>query len=214
VESGLLVFIALFSATIFKEFTMNRLLLLGLAACVLVCSQAMADPIIQVGDHNLLANTPGQALTISVTGGDLVEGLNLYLQIDDENTGPKIQSIDVLTGTIFQGNNTGQTVQALNETGDLPYWMGYATVTTASGNVAANGLLATVIVDTTGFTSGTWSLNANFNYGGDPYQSDFGPMLATSLNGSITIVPEPGTLVLLVTAGLGLAACVWRRRGN
>jgi hypothetical protein len=37
----------------------------------------------------------------------------------------------------------------------------------------------------------------------------------TFANGSINIVvPEPGTLVLLVTAGLGLLAYVWRRRGN
>ena len=28
----------------------------------------------------------------------------------------------------------------------------------------------------------------------------------------LTVVPEPGTLVLLITGGLGLLACVWRRR--
>ena len=30
----------------------------------------------------------------------------------------------------------------------------------------------------------------------------------------VNVVPEPGTLVLLVTAGLGLLACAWRRRQN
>ena len=30
----------------------------------------------------------------------------------------------------------------------------------------------------------------------------------------VIAIPEPGTLVLLLTAGLGLLACVWRRRQN
>ena len=32
------------------------------------------------------------------------------------------------------------------------------------------------------------------------------------LSATLTMVPEPGTLVLLISGGLGLLACVWRRR--
>ena len=60
-------------------------------------------------------------------------------------------------------------------------------------------------------------LNPSFT-GGTPAPGD--PILMTVQNRDSTYtdalagVPEPGTLVLLVMAGLGLPACAWRRRRN
>ncbi len=37
---------------------------------------------IDVGDHTLLPNTPGQTISIMVSGGDEVAGFNLFAQSD------------------------------------------------------------------------------------------------------------------------------------
>ena len=47
-----------------------------------------------------------------------------------------------------------------------------------------------------------------FDYGDENYNDVIPPSFGASIN----VVPEPGTLVLLVTAGLGLLAYAWRRR--
>jgi len=41
---------------------------------------------------------------------------------------------------------------------------------------------------------------------------DWGDPIRTSERLALTIVPEPGTLVMLLTGGLGLLLLVWRRR--
>src|SRR4051812_41710888 len=78
-------------------------------------SIATATPVIIVGNHHLAANTPGQEITILVTGGDAVEGLNLNVQVGDggpplggSTVAPFITNLDILSGTIFSTNNTGQ----------------------------------------------------------------------------------------------------------
>lgn len=206
-------------------------------------------PVIDVGDHYLLPDTPGQQVQVWVTSGDAVEGVNFNSQIGDGlSGGPVLQDIDLENGTIFEGNNTGQidpewlpgsvvrtftisntgdgdllltgippvTVEGVNaddftvirqpdavihpgestsfdvefrplgsglrtatlvvpnndpdedpytfaiqgtgQEGDIyPQWEGRYIVTD-TGTVAANGLLATITIDTTGLTAGTWGL--------------------------------------------------------
>ena len=195
---------------------MSRFHLIGICVFVLFATSASATPIITVGSHDLLPDKANQPVDINVTGGDLVPGLNLYLQVNDGTSGPTIQSIDVLSGTIFDGNNTGESSGALGGNASLPYWNGYATTTTSNGTVSADGLLATVMIDTTGLTAGMWSLDVDFDYGTSRYTSDFTSFVpATLVNGSINIVPEPGSLLLLLSAAIGLTG--WqlcrRRRG-
>ena len=79
----------------------------------------VTDPSIVVGDHELLANTTNQLIQIFVTGGNAVQGLNFNAQIADAGPstpecqsggmidGPNITAADILSGTIFDGNNTG-----------------------------------------------------------------------------------------------------------
>jgi hypothetical protein len=158
---------------------------------------------IVVGDHPLLPNKANQTIQISVTEGDAVQGLNLYLQIADGGTlaggsvnGPTITSVDILSNTIFSDNNTG-----VRNPGSLPQVAARVT-TTSAGTVNAEGLLATLTIDTTGFTDGSWSLNLNDTLNGP---TDFAGVPVVTYDGSIFIaeVPEPMSLLpLAMVVGL------------
>jgi hypothetical protein len=73
----------------------------------------------------------------------------------------------------------------------------------------------------TGSGAGMWAL-ADFNYDGevdgadlDIWKSKVGSSMGLSGGGmgqSASIVPEPGTLILLVTGLLGLLCYAWRKR--
>jgi len=66
-------------------------------------------------------------------------------------------------------------------------------------NVPATGVLLTITVDVTGFSvSETFDLKLDATLGGDTAFENAGtPVTATINNGTITIVPEPATLMLI-----------------
>jgi hypothetical protein len=104
---------------------------------------------------------PGQQVQIQVTGGEAVSGIDLFVQVGDggttvggDDTGPKITSLDLVTGTIFAANHTDVF------TDPAPLIWG-ATTTTTTGTVAASGLLATLTIDTTGISTGQFDLILN-----------------------------------------------------
>ncbi len=138
--------------------------------------------------------------------------MNFYAQVADGGpeasefgghiAGPKISSINVTTGTIFSGNNTGEN----GSRSVLPQFYD-AETTTNSLTVPASGLLATVTVDTTGFQSGTFPFLLAGTLLGD---SDFSGIAASITNGTLTIaVPEPGVFALIPAMAGGL---ILRRR--
>lgn len=153
----------------------------------------LAGPMIVVGNHHLAADTPGQQISLLVSGGDAVEGLDFNVQIGDGGAAlngitvaPVITSVDLLTGTIFAGNNTGQVDLAT-----LPLFDA-STTTTAGGTVAASGLLATLTIDTTGFFGGSWPLELGATNNGP---TDFALISASITDGTISI-PEPAGMLL------------------
>ncbi len=176
-------------------------------------SAARADLIITVGQTQLQPDTPNQPVQIFVTGGDPVEAVQVECQIEDGAlngpiTAPTITELDVVTGTIFSANHFGQTPPL---TGVINSWLATRGTWTSSGTVAASGLLATVYIDTTGFTSptGTWALKLSGTRNGNTVFGDIEP---TIFNGSVTLepVPEPAT-ALIAVAG---AALLLRRRST
>lgn len=133
-------------------------LFLGCIVLSFIAAAAEASTI-TVGNHLLLPDTPGQTVQIFVTGGDAVSGLNLFAQVGDGGPeltdfslpagtdGPAISSVDLKTGTIFDGIPDGQT-----DTGSIPQVVNYfIAITAAGGSVPADGLLTTLTIDTTGF---------------------------------------------------------------
>ena len=133
--------------------------------CLLSAVTARSQIFINVGDHTLLPNTPGQTIDISVSGGIPVEGLNFNVQVADgfpdgvppgTVDGPNITGVDVLgtasKPTIFFGNSTvPQQIRF-----DAQVWS--VSTTTSSGFVSTAGLLAILTIDTTGWFGGVWTL--------------------------------------------------------
>jgi len=138
---------------------------------------------IVVGDHYLRPGASGQTVQILVSGGTAVQGENVDVQIaGTSGTGnaPTITGVDLLTGTIFANDNTGE--QSAAQT--LPqFWNG--SVVTSTGTVSANGLLATVTVDATGVALGSaYSLNLAGTPNGD---TDFAGIPANVTNGHLFV---------------------------
>jgi len=179
---------------------MKKLLCLCAAFGYLITLSAnlQAALTINVGNTNLLPNTPGQAVQLFVNGGDSVQGMNLYTLITDgfpavpgsTQNGPNITGINLTTGTIFSGNNTGAMFTSSDQ-----YWI--SQISTSTGTVAANGLIATLTVDTTGFNSGSGPFSLKLS-GTPDGNTDFAPVPVTITNGQLTIIPEPSTWILAV----------------
>ena len=108
---------------------------------------------------------------------------------------------------IFQDNHQGQG----DSTVFLPQYRD-ANVTTMSNTVAAEGLVATVTFDTTGFSTPgqSWDLVLDGVIGGNA-RTDFGLVETDVRNGKIRIIPEPATATMLGGLGL-LLLLLWRRR--
>lgn len=175
--------------------------------------------LLDVGDHTLKSNTPNQTISMSVTGGAAVQGVNLLVQMGDggaalggvDGSAPAITDITLITGgMIFEPSNTGHVL--FDPPTDQFWQIGTTTDANVSSTVSADGLLAVLTIDTTGFTSGTFDLKAgDIQAGGSTFDSDFAGLAATITNGSVT-VPEPiGVWGLLA---LALAVTTQRSRGR
>ncbi len=183
-----------------------------------------AQPVIIVGTHHLVANQPGQVLTISVSGGDPVYGVNLNVQVanggpEAEATGhlppgagidgPAITAVDLLNGTILQANNDGQ-VDALDR-GEWPQ-LACSFALTNEGTVSADGVLAQLTFDTTGFYGGTCALRLGKTLNGP---TDFSGDPATITDGLLVVDPLETTLQHdTVTSGGNAAVMTGFRAGD
>lgn len=189
-----------------------RMAVAALAMTVLCAApaRATAEILIDVGVIDLLPDTPGQAVLIHVTtdAADRVGGVNFNAEIAGGGPelggadAPDITGVDLLAGTIFEGNHRGQ-----SDLGSLDQ-LATLTVVTDTGTVAADGLLATLIIDTTGFdvVGASWTLSLSATHNGP---TDFAPTAAAIRDGAIRIIPEPAVFALLA---LGVPVILLRRR--
>jgi len=194
---------------------MQNKALFAIAAVFSLVTAACAQPVVVLGSHDLRENASGQTIQIFVSGGDAVQGMNFNVQVADGGPeagafggtidGPAITNVDIFTGTIFESNNTGQA-----GSGSIVPQVYHAATTTSTGTVSANGLLATITFDTTGFffmdPVHSWDLVSSNTLNGP---MDFGPIPATISDGTINVVPEPASMALLA---LGALAMIRRRK--
>ncbi|MEQ9461482.1 MAG: hypothetical protein RIG82_11085 [Phycisphaeraceae bacterium] len=171
----------------------NRALRLLIAISCLLTATAMAHASItlhgpnhtdQLGTYTLLEDTPGQLITIYATSDDQpVQGINLNAQIGDGlSNAPSFTSVDLLAGTIFETNNTGLG----SASGVLTPQVAFYSTTTAIGTVLANGLLATIEIDTSGFfaSDGPFDLILSQTLNNP---TNFGPITPTIIDGAILL---------------------------
>ena len=181
-----------------------------IAQCVLLLNGAFPcylwSSTVIVGEHELLPNLPGQSLIINVVGGDPVSGIDLFVQIGDGGPdlsqfglpsgvpGPAVTSIGLIEGTIFDGVS------------DVPTNIGSPLIDQASvyslalvgarRTVEAEGILAKIVVDTTGFYGGEWDLLLSdvlpFPELNGPFVTNFAGEAIDIQNGKLKIVPSLG----------------------
>jgi hypothetical protein len=176
---------------------------------------------IDIGNHILLPNTPNQQIQIFGTGGEDIQGVDMFLELSTlANEGPIITGIALQgPGTLFGSNGTPPNVASLP--GNQRYWT--ADVATLNGTVVLQPTLpvAIVTIDTTGITAAT--TNKTFVLNASPGQNLTKYLISTgsfnlfpvgSTQGTLTItaVPEPSTMVLAGLAGVALIVFGARRK--
>jgi len=175
----------------------RALTILGVVAAL--TAVASAQPAVDAGTHELQPNMAGQEIYLYVTGGDPVQGVEFYAQLPAGDDGPSFLAGDLLTGTIFEANHD----QDPNAWGSYVHAYDlYLGVATNSGTVSAAGKLVTLTLDTTGLWSGTYALQLRNDV--EAAQTNFCGVDATLIDGTLTVVPEPGTLLLLAGGAAGL----------
>ncbi len=185
----------------------------GFALCTaaLITTGTHAAPLfITPGSYDLLPDRAGQVIEIPITGGAAAQGLNFRIMIGDggvevggSDVGPMIEQVELATGTIWSGISN----QPIRVEG-VPMYAFY-TITTQSGFAAtAEGVLAKVVLDTSGLTAGSWALRLQ-DPGGMATNL---PMHTTTVGDGLVriVIPEPtGALMLLTLAG---AVVIGRKR--
>ena len=155
-----------------------------------------------------------------------VAGLEFNLQIADGGpgvggsiSGPSITSIDLVSGTIFDGLSPNVTIDA-----DFSQIQVHSLdLDSGTTSVSTGGplLLATATIDTTGFTTlgQTWDLLLGGTLNGDTsfFDGSANPLGFDTLNNgslqiAISAVPEPEEYALFAGLGLVIFAAARRRR--
>ena len=176
-----------------------------LAGVAFATAPASAALVVNVGDHQLLPNTPGQTVELFVSGGDLVDAVELNVEVGDGLSGPTITNINLTSGTIFSGPGYTQADNVI-----LPRQR--QSDVEGGADVAGSGKFATLTLDTTGLVFGTFPLELTVTAGGVDFTTRFsngGNPVALTINDGSVSVPEPAALGLLGVAGLAL---IGRRR--
>ena len=160
----------------------------------------------------------GQTVEFFVTGTNEISGMEFNIQVGDggsdlsgHDTGPRIEAIDLVTGTIFGAGASPSPVD------QVAFPLARQSTVDITNTVVADGIIATVTFDASGMIAGTeiplrlsgvaGSFNTQF------FDALGQPVPVDIQNGSILITPEPSTTVLLATLLAGiLPACRRRRR--
>ncbi|MEM7806665.1 MAG: hypothetical protein AAF561_00970 [Planctomycetota bacterium] len=204
--------------------TTPRLIIAASAATALLLPVvAEAAVMVDVPDVVLIADTPNQEVPLFVTGGDTVQGLVLFVSIGDGGPervdlglipgtdAPAITDVDLEMGTIYDDG------VFFADLPSIPQFANATAIVTDDSTFVADGQIATLIVDTTGFDSGTFDLRLT-NIFPDAPDGPFDSVFEAGGNeveiiadvGSITvIVPEP--TASLLACGVGAFLCRRRR---
>lgn len=213
---------------------MHRNVFAALLVVLSLSASAFALPTIIAGHHTINPEQAGQAVTITITPGDPGDnpenpsgGLDgntqtisaAFTALSTEAGGPIITNIDLISaGLIFAPNNTG--IQPLPPF-DPPARNVGASTTTNSGEILADGNLAIVTLSTVGVAPGVygfylWMDDIDLgltvsDVGVLPEFDPDGGNAAFLVHGTITVTPEPSTMVMSLMGVVGIGAVAVRR---
>jgi hypothetical protein len=147
----------------------------------------------------LLPDQAGQSFAVYVenTGDPLAaNGIGLNVQVADGGPaaggtirGPAITAVDLLTGTIFATNNNGP-----SGIGSITPQVYVGGTLSSSGTVSLpNGRskVATITLDTTGFSSGTFAITLRTLNGPTKYTTSGDDYYPTLIDGQVTVGARP-----------------------
>ncbi len=183
----------------------------ALAAGVIgvLAGMAWAQPTIDVGEVTLGVG-PAETVAVYVSGGQDVEGMNFCAQIADGAIGPVFVDANVIDGTIFQSNH--------DYWSEISYASGryaYQAVTTDAGVVSAEGLIATLTLDTRGWRGEfALSLTSDAELGATTDFTSF--VIPTITDGMLRLVPTGGDATLdgrVDVTDLAILAAHWGQQG-
>lgn len=198
-------------------------------ACVLCVSSAHADFIhVMAGTHDIKAAS-GQVVDVMVKGEGKLNIVLLKSMIGDGKGGeaPIFENVDLTgPGTLFQLDNEGNRVFFFGEYGYPGYVEAETTTKTPTGtnpptfvNLDPNGsVLARVTID-----ASKSPLGSSFDFLlKDIWIEEFGSFLSSEFegfngdvmidNGTLNIIPEPSSLLLMFVGMVGLGMVAVRRR--
>jgi hypothetical protein len=187
----------------------RKLALWALAAVAMLAGSARAA-VITATNTTVIGNSASTPIVFNVSGGETIAGASFIAEINAGTTGPLIASVDLTSGVLAPGNN-GQTYVDQTAIDNSAFAGRLVNVSTDANSVSANGQLAILYVNTTGLTSGTFTVNLLGTHEGDTVLTRTGndPIIPNYTTTTFTIVPapEPGTLLLGVAGGAFLLTC-------
>ncbi|MEX2114046.1 MAG: PEP-CTERM sorting domain-containing protein [Pirellulales bacterium] len=189
----------------------------------LLCLPALAraEVIVTAGNHQLLPDTPSQTITILITAtADEAAHLMDFTAGIAGGIGPApiITAMDINgAGTLFDTSLNTSMVFHFGPGFEPPGLEVLQRVEfdedALNVPIGVNQLLATLTIDTSGFTAGAWALNLlHTNFDDLFLASTAGEIPVTLVPGSITIVPEPAALALACMALAAVVAVGARKR--
>lgn len=171
---------------------------------------AEAAVVIDLGATQLLPDAADQPLQVTISGDERIGGVDFFIRISGGDGGalPAFQItpqgvVGPLSGGVIAEGSGYVFTGALLFLDTVASAGSSANVALLSGDlegVDPNGILLTLLVDTTGITEGQFTVEpvVGFDITDSLGQSVPG---ASVLNGTILIVPEPGALALVAALG-------------
>lgn len=187
---------------------MHRKIVLAIGLALALAAPCSALTTIFGGNH--VFYTAGESTFPIIATSDSGEGIaavDVFLLM--EPSGPLITKIDVINGTVFETNNQGQFAFGGPQFRTPGYEPAYYT-TTNFGTVPT-GVVGWVTVDFTGIAPGVYNLSLENPVGPSAVYDMFG-VPGIYVNGTVTLVPEPSSIMLGLFAAASLGAIALRRR--